>query len=219
MTTYFIYKICCNDNTCADFYIGSTQNVRLRKSQHKRSCITESDKSFTRLIYTKIRENGGWDNWRMVVLEEMPNTTLIQARIREEHYRVELQATLNMCSAYSGLSYNELPKSEYFKQYYETNKDKMDEQQKTYREENKDIISEKSKAYRETIKDKMKDYQKTYREKNKDKRSEKGKAYYEKNKDKILETVICSCGRTLSKNALKLHLTTKIHNNILMKTI
>jgi hypothetical protein len=183
MTTYFIYKICCNDNTCADFYIGSTQNVRMRKSKHKLSCITENDRKYNYLIYTKIRENGGWDNWRMVVIEEMPNTTLIQARIREEHYRVELQATLNMCSAYSGLS-----KSEYGKQYYETNKD---------------ILSEKSKAYREE---------------NKDKRSEQKKTYYEKNKDNILETVICSCGRTLSKPALKLHLTTKIHNNTLTNT-
>lgn len=142
MTTYFIYKICCNDSSCADFYIGSTQNVRLRKSQHKQSCINESNKKHNLLIYTKIREYGGWGNWRMVVIEEMPNTTHIQAKIREEHYRVELQATLNMCSAYSGLSYNELPKNEYQKAYQEKNKDTLGEQKKAYYEKNKDKINE-----------------------------------------------------------------------------
>ena len=198
MTTYFIYKICCNDSSCADFYIGSTQNVRLRKSQHKQSCINESGRKHNYFIYTKIRENGGWDNWRMVVVEEMPNTTLIQARIREEHYRVELQATLNSNSAYSGLS-----KNEYCKQYYETHKDKRYEQHKAYCEKNKDKMSEQSKAYYE---------------KNKDEKIKKQKAYYEKNKDKVLEPVVCSCGRTICKNSLKLHLTTKIHNNTLTNT-
>jgi len=213
MTTYFIYKICCNDSSCADFYIGSTQNVRQRKSQHKQSCINESYRNFNLLIYTKIREYGGWDNWRMVVIEEMPNTTLIQARIREEHYRVELQATLNSKSAYIGL-----PTIEYKKQYYETNKDKMNERHKAYYETHKDKMNEQHKAYCEKNKDKMSEYKKAYYEKNKDKMNEQRKSYREKNKDKILEPVVCSCGRTICKTALKRHLTTKIHNNILMKT-
>jgi len=53
-------------------------------------------------------------------------------------------------------------RKEYFKAYYEANKDKIAEQNKAYREANKDKI----KAYREANKDKI-------------------KAYYEANKDKI----------------------------------
>ena len=54
--------------------------------------------------------------------------------------------------------------AEYFKAYYEANKDKIAEQRKAYYEANKDKI----KAYREANKDKI-------------------KAYYEANKDKIAE--------------------------------
>lgn len=148
MTTYYIYKICCNDNACTDFYIGSTQNVRQRKSKHKTNCNSDKSNRFNLLVYKKIREYGGWDNWRMVVIEEMPNTTLIQARIREEHYRLELQATLNMFSAYNGLA-----RDEYFKKYREENKEEIAERNKEYYENKKDAILEQQKVYYEKNKD------------------------------------------------------------------
>ena len=69
--------------------------------------------------------------------------------------------------------------AEYFKAYYEANKDKIAEQRKAYYEANKDKI----KAYREANKDKIAEQRKAYREANKD----KIKAYYEANKDKIAE--------------------------------
>jgi hypothetical protein len=90
-------------------------------------------------------------------------------------------------------------RKEYFKAYYEANKDKI----KAYREANKDKIAEYFKAYREANKDKIKAYYeankdkikayyeankdkiKAYREANKDKIAEQKKAYREANKDKI----------------------------------
>jgi hypothetical protein len=78
------------------------------------------------------------------------------------------------------------------KQYYENNKDKLNEKNKEYRENNKDKIKEyyennkdknKNKEYYENNKDKNKEY----RENNKDKIKEKNKEYRENNKDKIKE--------------------------------
>ena len=134
--TYYIYKICCDD--IDEFYIGSTQSIRHRKTKHKSH--SNGDKRNYK-IYQTIRQNGGWDNWRMVVIEEMPNTTKIGATIREEFYRVELKASLNSQSACSGLTVKEYQKQyrathreeakEYKRQYYQ----KQKESNATHREE------------------------------------------------------------------------------------
>jgi hypothetical protein len=62
----------------------------------------------------------------MVVLEEMSKeTTLLQSRMREEHYRLELQTTLNSMSCGTGLT-----REEYIKEYRQT--DKYKDYQKEY---------------------------------------------------------------------------------------
>jgi hypothetical protein len=35
-----------------------------------------------RKIYNTIRENGGWDNWRMVILEECGETFIIPEELK-----------------------------------------------------------------------------------------------------------------------------------------
>jgi len=88
--SYIIYKICCDD--LPEFnYIGSTKSFRHRKNQHK-SCVNKGD---TKKLYTTIRENGGWDNWRMVIVEDIGEVSLTQARIKEEEHRVNLNANMN----------------------------------------------------------------------------------------------------------------------------
>lgn len=94
--TYYIYKICCDE--CPDFvYVGSTKSIYKRKHDHKHSCKVRNQK-----LYTTIRENGGWDNWRMVILEECDETidTKRKAEIKEEEYRVKLNANLNERPSY-----------------------------------------------------------------------------------------------------------------------
>ena len=77
-------------------------------------------------------------------------TTKIQAHIREEHYRVELQATLNSFSAYTGLTkqqYNQTEKQiKYRKEYKQTNKEYKEKQKiynKEYRYTNKEEVNKK----------------------------------------------------------------------------
>jgi hypothetical protein len=93
---YCIYKICCDD--CPDYiYVGSTKSLIKRKYDHKHSSKVRNQK-----LYTTIRENGGWDNWRMIVLEECDETidTKRKAEIKEEEYRVKLNANLNERPSY-----------------------------------------------------------------------------------------------------------------------
>lgn len=117
--SYIIYKICCDD--LPEFiYVGSTKSFRHRKNQHKSSY----NKDDTQKLYTTIRENGGWDNWRMVILEDIGEVSLTEARIKEEEHRVKLNGNLNerKCKG---------DKKEYDKEYKKNN-EKYKQNQKEY---------------------------------------------------------------------------------------
>ena len=93
MSKYIIYKIYCDD--CDFIYVGSTKNFTRRKQQHKINC-NQTDKSNMKL-YKNINEYGGWNNWKMICIEEC-NETIIsrrQAEQKEEEWRVKLNAQLN----------------------------------------------------------------------------------------------------------------------------
>ena len=127
--TYYIYKICCDD--CPDFvYVGSTKAFRQRKAQHKSDCYNEKSKHYNNKLYTTIRENSGWENWRMVIIEECKEITFTQARIKEEENRVKLNANLNSHKCYvDNTNYHQ----NYSKKWYEENKERiLKSQQETF---------------------------------------------------------------------------------------
>ena len=145
--SYIIYKICCDD--LSEFnYVGSTKSFRQRKADHKSCCNTMADYK----LYNTIRENGGWDNWRMVILEELGEVSLTQARIKEEEHRVKLNANLNMVKCYATEEENKNKNKEKHKEWKENNKEKVAEYSleyhKKYRVTNKQRIAEhKSQPY------------------------------------------------------------------------
>ena len=115
--SYYIYKICCDD--CPDYiYVGSTKAFRERKHRHKEQLKVSNTK-----LYTTIRENGGWDNWRMVILEECGEITLTEARIKEEEYRAKLNANLNMVKCHRTNEERKEYKRQGAKKFYQENKE------------------------------------------------------------------------------------------------
>jgi len=139
--SYFIYKICCDD--CPDFvYVGSTKAFRQRKNQHKTDCNNENSSKFNRKLYTTIRENGGWDNSRMVILEDCGEISFTKARIKEEEWRVKLQANLNSQKCHQ----TEEEQKNYDRQYSicwgKNNKERKYENNKKYYENNEEKIME-----------------------------------------------------------------------------
>jgi hypothetical protein len=98
-----IYKITCGD----ELYVGHTTNLRKRKNAHKNTC-NENYRDSHRKIYQTIRANGGWEKAVMTPIELFPCFSSVEARIREEHWRKELQAEMNMMKAY--ISEEELKK-------------------------------------------------------------------------------------------------------------
>jgi hypothetical protein len=205
--SYIIYKICCND--LPEFiYVGSTKSFIKRKSQHKHNC----NNGDTQKLYTTIRENGGWDNWRIVIIEDCGQVTLTEARIKEEENRIKLKANLNMNKCHQTEEEKKEYKKQYDKKYCEANKEYIKEQIKQYRELNKEKIKEQNKEYYEANKEYIKEQIKEYSEANKEQKKEYDKQYQQ-------QKFTCECGRTITLGGKSKHLRTNVHTNIINNKI
>lgn len=127
-----IYKICCKDTSINDIYIGSTYNFARRKAQHKFSCNKETCKEYNYKVYQFIRDNGGWDNFSMIMIHEASVENKLQKEKLEREYIEEMKPTLN----------NNIP-TRTLKEYREANKEKKKEHQKHYYEANKEKFNQK----------------------------------------------------------------------------
>jgi hypothetical protein len=212
--SYCIYKIVCDD--CPEYiYVGSTKVFRQRKNRHKQNCNNGN----TKKLYTTIRENGGWDNWRMVIIEECGQISFTQARIREEENRMKLNANLNSIRCYSTEEEKKEYTKEYNKQYRETNEEYLKEQKKQYNEANKEQKKEYNKQYQQANKEKIKEQKKQYRETNKEQKKEYNKQYQQANKEKISEhrnqKITCECGTIVNLGVKARHLKSNIHKELM----
>ena len=171
-----IYKIRCNDPLIIDFYVGSTTCFKNRKNQHKTDCEKGTQK-----IYQTIRENGGWSNWTMVEIEIYPCNSSVEARIREEYWRNELQASLNMYRAYC----SEQERKSKQRASYESNKETINSKQRANYEANKEVIKIKSAQYRQENKDEINAKARANYEANKEEINAKRKEFRQANKEEI----------------------------------
>jgi len=89
------YKIVCKDVNVKDVYVGRTTSFISRKSSHRKGSNSEGKLNSDRLLYKTIRENGGWDNWEMILIENYPCENNIDADKRERYWVEQLNANLN----------------------------------------------------------------------------------------------------------------------------
>ena len=135
-----IYKIVCNDLSITDLYVGSTTRFTIRKCQHKYSCNSSYKQSEFK-VYKIIRDNGGWDNWSMIQIEEYPCANGNEAKARERYWYEQLNATLN----------KQCPNRD-IREWQSNNRDYAKVYNISYRNANKDNLKAKAKAYRERVK-------------------------------------------------------------------
>ena len=225
-----IYKIKHNeDYDDNNIYVGSTANFKNRKNQHKSDCNNEKRKNYNFPVYQYIRDNGNWDNWVMIPIEEYPCNSKNELVIRERHHIDLLRPTLNIVkpgrtdkeyyedNKEKNKKYREDNKeqiAEYEKIYRDANKEKLAEKHKKYYEANKEKLYEKAKEYRKNNKEIIAEYKKKHYKANKEKLAEKNKKYREDNKEQITEykkecqkiKEICDhCGCEVCKTGLKKH--------------
>lgn len=163
-----IYRLICENPLITDEYIGSTINKNRRKQEHKNVCNNEIHKTHNLKVYQFIRENGGFDNWNMIVLEEYSCENRVQLCQRERFWIEERKPTLN-CNIPIRI---EGEMKQILKEYEKT--EKRLEYKKEYRKT--EIVKEYEKKYRQL--DKRKEYTKKYNEEYKRQNTQKIKNYY-----------------------------------------
>lgn len=184
-----MYRIVCKDLNIQECYIGHTTNLTKRKYQHKFKCNTPNSKGYNLKIYQFIRENGGYDNWELIKIEDYPCENIYEACKRERYWKEYYNANLNL----------QIP-SRTKEEWINDNPDKN----KIYYQSNKEIFLEKQKIYNQQNKEHIKIYQ---------------KQYYEENANKIKqyksEKIKCECGCEITKCSLTRHKKTQKHQELM----
>ena len=143
----FIYKIVCNDENIKSCYVGATTGFVSRRNQHKMTCHNENAPNHNIKLYKFIRENGGWNNWEMVLIEEVSCENKLELSKKEREYMETLEADLNTNKAY--ITREE--KNKYSLEYYHSHKELLKEQRAEY-----------FKAYNDRTKEQRREYYKEY---------------------------------------------------------
>jgi len=186
-----IYKIKHNeDYDDLNIYVGSTTNFRLRKHQHKSDCNNENRKKYNLKIYKYIRDNGGWDQFVMVLIEEYSCNSNNEKEIRERYHIDILKPKLN-----------KIIPGRTHKEYYEDNKELILKNHKEWRDNNKDKKKEIDKIYRKNNKKKIKEWHNTNN--HREQAKTRSKEHYKNNKDEInkkrKEKITCDVDQLLEK--------------------
>jgi len=177
-----IYKLCCKNPEIKEIYVGSTTNLIKRKYNHKSDCYNVNSNNYNLYKYQFIRENGGFKNWDMVLIENYDCENKQELHKRERYYIELLNATLNSRKSYI----TEEEKKEYNKEWIENHKEEKKEYNKEWIENHKD-------------------YQKNYKENNKQQLKEYNKKYYLKNKEKLEQYYLKQKQKRLDLEQLKLY--------------
>lgn len=185
---YYMYKIVPKNDQLKFCYVGHTSNFAQRMHQHKTNTTNVKDKKHYHLKhYDIIRQNGGWDEWTMEVIEQIYCKTKLEARMREQKWIDEYGANLNSLKAYITEEDRLALKRQITQKYRVENKEYLKEQVKNYKNENKEVIAQQMKKYRSENKEAIYQKSKEYKENNKEKFQEWDKVWREKNKDILKE--------------------------------
>ena len=170
-TTCF-YKIGCNDLNTTQCYVGHTTDIRKRKTKHKTVCHNEKSNNHNLTVYKFIRENGGWNNWTMLLIEQRACDNALDACRRERELIEELQSELN-----------DVMPSRSKKEWVEDNKDKVKVYKHDYHQANIEVIHERKHEYYLEHKEYILNKSKEFHADNKEQRH----AFYN-------QVRICQCG-------------------------
>lgn len=184
-------------------YVGSTtQNLAKRKSGHVRMynawLKNKEDINFTTSF--TLFEEGDVD----IVLIENYSCENKEELLRRERYWIE-----NI----EGGCVNKVIPTRTIHEYRQSNKKQILEKNKHYYQQNKDRINERDKQYYEANKKQILEKDKQYYEQNKEQILEKAKQYREINKDKLQEKTKCPCGGCFSKQNIRRHERSIIHQD------
>ena len=186
-----IYKLIHKDDiNNENIYIGSTTNFRTRKCSHRQRCTNEKSKKHHFKVYQNIRNNGGWTEWNMLLVEKFPCIDKRESLVRERFWIDHFKSKLN----------SDIP-CRTQKEWGIDNKEKVDEYKKKHYIGNKEEITK---------------YKKEWYNDHKKEISEKQKIKYEKIAEQMKEKIECECGCFVRKNGILRHKKNEKHKNLML---
>ena len=195
-----VYRLIHNHIT---YYVGSTTNMRQRKGKHKNNTNSKKSDKYDMELYKFIRENGGFDDWTMVMIQAYPdckNSDELRKHERD-HYDI-FRPPLNSQRPY--ITEEERVETQRVSagRWREDNKEQIVVNKAEYYQENKERILEKCRL--------------DYAENN-----EKQLQYYQDNKEiineKKKERCMCECGVTYASRHRIVHQKTQKHINLMLQ--
>lgn len=126
-----------------DCYIGSTRRPGNRFINHKYNCNNPSSNRYHLPVYRHIRENGGFDNWKISPLETH-DMTISDAKIHERRLIEIYSAKLNKHRPIITIT----EKHEYARSYRDSHRETSCAYQILYRAAHREERNEKQKLYR-----------------------------------------------------------------------
>ena len=142
-----IYKIQHTENEDL-LYVGHTTDFTKRKSSHKITSMNPKHKQHGFKVYKMIRDNGGWDSFKMLEIKKYPCNDKHEAEAEEDRIMKEMKATMNSRGAVRDVV-------------------KAKEIRKVYKENHKEAIAIKEREYRENHREQYANHWKNYYESNK----------------------------------------------------
>ena len=195
-----IYKLTLKDES---FYYGSTfYEIKDRMSYHK----THSRLNYTRKLYKRINELGGWEDVKCEIVEDNLNISEKELRQKEnEHIKLHIKHPL--CLNRNRVFISDDEKLEYFKQYKIINADEIKLKEVLRNKTEKRIAYKKeyTEEHREDLLMRNKEYIKLHAEELQEKRKQR----YNQNREQILENIrvktLCECGGIFRKRDVRRH--------------
>ena len=146
------YKIVCKNLDIHDIYVGHTTDFTTRKLHHKNNSNNANKNNI--YVYRFIRDNGGWDNFDMILIERTKCEDILDAKRKERKYIEDMHATLNSCLP------SRTPKEmvEYKRNWHIENKERLSHNKKETYINQREVILEKAKNYYKENTDKCKEW-------------------------------------------------------------
>jgi hypothetical protein len=201
--TGYIYKLQCKAQNgkplglgCVEaswdkfIYIGSTVDKKRRRNGHKRVCTCPGERNHNNLVYKLIRENGGFDNWEMIVIEKKRCESFEELRKLEQAWIDKVGPILNQGKAWVSEEAALKTKHAGQKRCYQNRKEHYKGKAADYYKNNKEKVLKR-------MKEKKKDP--VYM------------AAQKKKKEKYKEKIECDvCGRKVSRGNISTHKKTSV---------
>ena len=191
----YIYKIQHKKRKDTPVYFGSTTNLKDREKQHKYNCCDPKYSKYNYYVYQFIRDYGGWENWKLIKLNEILFSEKKELNEVERLYIKDYENT-------GKKTLNKTVPNRTKKEWLKDNPDKLN-----------NILIRSRLKHRE----KANEYRRLHYHKNKERIKQKNKEYYEANKDKINKSRsqkwVCMCGTEVLLRNRKEHLKSLEHHN------